>query len=247
MTCEAVISDWNGTLFKDIDEEAILRTIATDLARSYLPWHPLKIAHLLKVKQELESLNNKRMQDRGSDRVIEMFRIYNEKVIKDAPISLVNRSVEKYSNMRHVRDKIIHSALRPIAERHRAGLTTGILSAGYRYGIQMILKSAAYDDCFDFYEANPLEETDGKAIRFKLNVYKNKAEILQRLLKERNLEAKRVAYLGDGMDDTGCFELTGYPIVSFLTPEALKQQFAQQYKAFVPDDEAELMKYLKSI
>jgi len=36
--------------------------------------------------------------------------------------------------------------------------------------------------------------------------------------------------MGDAMEDVGCFEVIGHPIVSFLTPELLKQKFAQQYK-----------------
>jgi hypothetical protein len=41
--------------------------------------------------------------------------------------------------------------------------------------------------------------------------------------------------------------LIGYPIVSFLTTEVLKQKFAQEYKAFIPKDESDLARYLKNI
>jgi hypothetical protein len=30
MTCSAIICDWNGTLYKDIDEEAIVKAIIAD-------------------------------------------------------------------------------------------------------------------------------------------------------------------------------------------------------------------------
>ena len=53
--------------------------------------------------------------------------------------------------------------------------------------------------------------------------------------------------MGDSMDDAGCFELVGYPIVSFLSADALKKRFTLEYKAFIPKDEAELTGYLKSI
>ncbi len=137
--------------------------------------------------------------------------------------------------------------MRPIAEIHRDGTTTGILSAGYKYGIQMILKSAGYLDCFDFCEANLLDETEGRAIGFTLNIYKNKAERLSKLLKAKKLDIQRTAYLGDSLDDTGCFELVGHPIVSFLTPEGLKEKLAQKYEAFIPRDEIELASYLQHI
>ena len=247
MTLAAVICDWNGTLFKDVDEEAIIRALVSDIARSNIPWHPLRIMHLLKVKTELESLNTQRTRDLGSDRVMEIFRIYSEKIIKSVPMALVRYSVSKYARRPEVQDKVLRSVLRPVCECHHAGIITGILSAGYEYGIQTILHSVGYDGCFDFFEANRLMETGGKATVFNLNIYKNKADVLLRLLKEKNLAPKQVVYIGDSLDDTGCFELVGYPIVSFLTPEALKKRFALEYKAFVPKDEAELNSYLKSI
>ena len=111
----------------------------------------------------------------------------------------------------------------------------------------MILKSAEYGDCFDFYKANLLTETKDKAIGFTLSIYKNKADLLLNILKDRDLDPKKTAYMGDALEDVGCFELIGYPIVSFLTTEVLKQKFAQEYKAFIPKDESDLARYLKNI
>jgi phosphoserine phosphatase len=247
MTCSAIICDWNGTLYEDLDEESILRAIAFDVAKSYLPWHSFKLVRLLKTKRELEILNNMRSHNVESDRVNEIFQVYNEKVIKGVPVSLVHRSVQKYSRRPEVQDKLVHRALRPIAELHLEGVATGILSAGYGYGIRMILKYAGYNHCFDFYEANPLAESTGKAVGFALNIYRNKAEVLLRLLKEKNLDAATAAYVGDSLDDTGCFEAVGHPIVSFLSPAGLKEQFTRKFGAFIPKDEADLSRYLRSI
>jgi phosphoserine phosphatase len=247
MTCSAIICDWNGTLFEDIDEEAIVRAIIVELAKSYIPSHPFKFARLIKTKNDLETLRRKRNQGRENGRLVELLQSYSEKIIKGVPMSSVRRLVEKYSNRRDVQAKVVLKALRPVAERHRSGITTGILSAGYSYGIQMILKSAGYADCFDFYKANLLTETNDRAIGFTLSIYKNKAELLLNILKDRNLDPQKTAYMGDAMEDVGCFEVIGHPIVSFLTPELLKQKFAQQYKAFIPEDEADLARYLKNI
>jgi phosphoserine phosphatase len=247
MTCSAIICDWNGTLFEDIDEEAIVRAIIVELAKSYIPSHPFKFARLIKTKNDLETLRRKRNQGRENGRLVELLQSYSEKIIKGVPMSSVRRLVEKYSNRRDVQAKVVLKALRPVAERHRSGITTGILSAGYSYGIQMILKSAGYADCFDFYKANLLTETNDMAIGFTLSIYKNKAELLLNILKDRNLDPQKTAYMGDAMEDVGCFEVIGHPIVSFLTPELLKQKFAQQYKAFIPEDEADLARYLKNI
>jgi phosphoserine phosphatase len=243
----AIICDWNGTLFEDIDEEAIARAITVNLAKSYIPLHPFKLVRLVKTKNELENLNHGRNQSLESDEVTEIFRVYNKNIIKGVPMSLVRRLVIKYSNRRDVQNKVVYRVLRPIEEQHRKGITTGILSAGYSYGIQMILDAAGYSRSFDFYEANLLAESDGRAVGFTLAIYKNKAEQLLRLMKDRHLDPKRTAYLGDSLDDAGCFEVIGHPIVSFLTPEELKHRFAQKYGAFIPENESDLARYLQSI
>jgi beta-phosphoglucomutase-like phosphatase (HAD superfamily) len=160
MTCSAIICDWNGTLYEDIDEEAIVKAIIVDLAKSYIPSHPFKFVRLLKTKNDLETLRRKRNQGLENDRLVEMIQSYSEKIIKGVPMSLVRRLVEKYSNRRDVQDKVVFKVLRPVAECHRSGIITGILSAGYSYGIQMILRSAGYLNCFDFYKANILRETE---------------------------------------------------------------------------------------
>jgi phosphoglycolate phosphatase-like HAD superfamily hydrolase len=214
MTCSAIICDWNGTLFEDVDEEAIVKAIIVDLAKSYIPSHPFKFARLIKTKNELEMLNRKRKQGLGNDHIVEELQTYSEKLIKGVPMSLVRRLVEKYSNRRDVQNKVVFKVLRPIAERHRAGITTGILSAGYSYGIQMILKSAGYGDCFDFYEANILTETEDRAIGFTLSIYKNKADLLLKLMKDLDMDSQKTAYMGDSLDDAGCFEVIGHQVLA---------------------------------
>jgi phosphoglycolate phosphatase-like HAD superfamily hydrolase len=247
MTHSAIICDWNGTLYEDIDEEAIVKAIIVDLAKSYIPSHPFKFARLIRTKNELEIINRKRSQGLGNDRAVEALQAYSEKLIKGVPMSLVRHLVEKYSHRRDVQNKVVFKVLRPVAECHRAGITTGILSAGYSYGIQMILKSAGYGDCFDFYKANSLTESEDRAIGFSLSIYKNKADLLLKIMKDMDLDPHKTAYLGDSLDDAGCFEIIGHPIVSFLTPEVLKQKFAQEYRAFIPQDESDLARYLNNI
>jgi hypothetical protein len=61
----------------------------------------------------------------------------------------------------------------------------------------MILKSAGYLDCFDFYKANILTETEDKAVGFTFSIYKNKAELLLNILKDRDLDPKKTADIGD--------------------------------------------------
>ena len=93
MTCSAIICDWNGTLYKDIDEEAIVKAIIVDLAKSYIPAHPCKFVHLLKIKNELETLRRKRNQGLENGRLVEILQSDSEKIIKGVPMSSVRRLV----------------------------------------------------------------------------------------------------------------------------------------------------------
>jgi phosphoserine phosphatase len=246
MTCSAIISDWNGTLYRNADEEAFLRTLGMELAKRCVPGHPVRLIRLINAKKKLEGLILKNIES-DCDYVVDIYRVYNKEVIRGTPVSLIHRLVESYSGLPKVQNKIIHDMLRPISAMHQQGVVTGILSAGYKYGIQMTLKAACYDHCFDFCEANSLDENDGRAIGFTLDIYKNKTQKLIDLLDSKNIEAKKLVYIGDSSDDAGCFEIAGFPVVSFLTPDKLKEEFAKKYSTFIPQNEKDLEKYLKSL
>jgi phosphoglycolate phosphatase-like HAD superfamily hydrolase len=212
--------------------------------KASFPFHPLRMARILKARRELEELYIKARGNAETDFIRELFRIYNERIIEGIPVSLVLRSIEKYARKRQTQDKLEHRVLRPVRECHQAGKTTGIFSAGYGYGIEKILSAAGYAKSFDFIEADKLKENRGEAIAFGLDIYKRKPQFLLKLLQEKKIDPKRVAYLGDSEDDGGCFEIVGYPVAAFLTPDELKQRFALKYNAFVPKDEKDLANYL---
>jgi len=247
MACEAIICDWNGTITCDRDERPILSSIAVHIFKASIPCHPFRMAHILRARRELEALYRHKRQDADFDFVTEMFHIYNERILRGVPVAWIRRSVDDYAGRQETQEKLDRRILRPIDRRHRDGTTTGILSAGYRDGIQRVLKSVGYEHSFDFYQANLLEEESGKAIRLELDIYKNKSQLLLKLLRERDLDERDVVYVGDSDGDAGCFEIVGHPVVAFLTPEELKEWFAAKYDAFVPKDEAELAGYLSSL
>jgi phosphoserine phosphatase len=134
--------------------------------------------------------------------------------------------------------------LRLVKGFHGAGRTTGILSAGYRYGIERVLTVAGYRHHFDFCEADEFRCEDGRVIEFGLNIYGKKRQLLHKLLAERHLDAARVAYIGDSEDDEGCLETVGYPIAAFLAPDDFKLKCVQKYQAFAADSEDALRDYL---
>ena len=239
-----IICDWNGTLIEYPDERPVLENTARDVFKASFPFHPFRMARILRARRELEELHRRGRGKAEAAFIRELFRIYNERIIKGVPVPVILRSIEKYAHKPQTQAKLEYRVLRPIKECHQAGKATGIFSAGYGHGIERILAAAGYAECFDFIEADKLKENKGKAIEFGLNIYKKKPPLLLKLLQDRNIDASKVAYLGDSEDDEGCFEMVGYPVVAFLAPDELKQRFALKYRAFVPKDEKDLADYL---
>ena len=244
MSCETLISDWNGTLIEYRTEMRALERVGVDAFRASVPFHPLRALRILKARAKLRAIRHQGRPDTDFDLIKDMFSVFNQMVVSGLPTSVVQTSFDRYSNSAETQSRLDLRLLRLIKESHEAGKTTGILSAGYRYGIERVLTVAGYSHCFDFCRADEFRSKDGRVVEFGLNVYRNKPRLLQRLLSERHLEPAQVAYIGDSEDDEGCFEIVGYPIVAFLAPREFKDNCSQKYGAFVPDSESSLRNHL---
>jgi phosphoserine phosphatase len=240
-----LLCDWNGTLITDRDEKTILAYIARYTFKASIPFHPRRMASILSGKRALDALHDDDSHIKGDfDKVKITIDTYNDKMLRGVPVSLIHRSMERYARQRETLDKLDYHLLRVVEKCHQEGITTGVFSAGLKYGIESILGAAGYYNSFDIYTADSIEEDNGKAVRYGLTIYRRKPEVLLKLLGERNIPAHEVAYIGDSEDDTGCFEMVGYPVVSFLAPDELKERYARQYGAFVPEDEDDLLRFL---
>jgi len=246
MSIDAIICDWNGTLISYRDERHLLEGVALDVFRATLPFHPFRIVRILRARKQLEALHTEGRSDAGLDFVRAMFSVYNDRVINGTPVSVIHRSIGKYAASPQTQRALDLRVLRTIRHYHQAGTITGILSAGYGYGIERVLTAAGYYRYFDFCKANLIREHKGKVTEFCLALYQRKHEALLELLSERSLDAGRVAYIGDSEDDEGCFQMVGHPILAFLSPNGLKERYARDYNAFVPENEHDLLTYLKS-
>jgi len=244
MACEALISDWNGTLIEYRTEMPALEHVGVDAFRASIPFHPLRVLRILKARAQLQALRRQGRSETDFDFIKEMFGVFNQMVVSGLPTSVVHDSFERYANNAETQSRLDLRLLRLIKEFHEAGRTTGILSAGYRHGIERVLTVAGYRYCFDFCEADEFRTENGRVIEFGLNVYRNKPRLLLGHLAERHLDARRVAYIGDSEDDEGCFEIVGHPIVAFLAKHNFKVKCAQKYRAFVPIGESSLRDYL---
>jgi phosphoglycolate phosphatase-like HAD superfamily hydrolase len=244
MACEALISDWNGTLIEYRTEMPALERVGVDAFRSSIPFHPLRALRILKARGQIRAIRRQGRVETDFAFVKDMFGVFNQKVASGLPASVVMASFDGYARSPETRSRLDLRLLRLIKESHEAGKTTGILSAGYRYGIERVLTVAGYRQHFDFCEADGFRTEKGRVIEFGLSIYRNKPKLLNRLLAERHLQAAQVAYIGDSEDDEGCFEIVGYPVVAFFAPDEFKDRCAQKYKAFVPGSESSLRDYL---
>lgn len=242
-----IICDWNGTITTDRDEKPILEDIAVNLLRASIPFHPVRLIGLLRIRKRLENLYQERRQNSSFDFVKEIYRIYNQEVISGISLSFIQESVSRYAKNPRTQAKLDPRILKPVRQRHQAGKTTGILSSGYEDGIAKILRVAGYEDAFDFIQANPLKHSSKKAEVFLLNIYKNKQRVLLRLFQDKRLTESHAVYIGDSQDDEGCFEVVTYPVVAFLASDDFKQRCASKYGAFVPESENNLREYLERI
>jgi phosphoglycolate phosphatase-like HAD superfamily hydrolase len=244
MACEALISDWNGTLIQYQTEMPALERVGVDAFRASIPFHPLRALRILKARAQLRALRRQERPDTDFDFIKDMFGVFNRMVVSGLPTSVVQASFDRYAKSAETQSRLDLRLLRLIKESHEAGMTTGILSAGYRYGIKRVLTVAGYLQYLDFCEADEFRRENGRVVEFSLNIYRNKPKLLRGLLTERHLEASRVAYIGDSEDDEGCFEMVGFPIVAFLAPDDFKGKCSRKYGAFVPDSESSLRNHL---
>ena len=244
MSCEAMISDWNGTLIGYRTEMPVLERVGVDAFRASIPFLPLRTLRILRARAQLRALRRQGRPETDFDFIKDMFSVFNRMVVSGLPTSVVQASFERYANNAETQSRLDLRLLRLARDFHEAGKTTGILSAGYRQGIEKVLRVAGYRQYFDFCEADEFRTEDGRVLEFGLNIYRNKPKLLQRLLAERHLEAGSTAYVGDSEDDEGCFEIVGYPLVAFFAPDEFKDKCSRKYGAFVPDSESSLRDHL---
>ena len=182
MACEALISDWNGTLIEYRTEMPALERVGVDAFRASIPFHPLRALRILKARAQLRAIRRQGRPETDFDFIKEMFGIFNRMVVSGLPTSVVQASFERYANNAETQSRLDLRLLRLIRESHDAGKTTGILSAGYRYGIERVLTVAGYRHCFDFCEADEFRTRRRQSHRVRAEHLQEQAQAASRRL-----------------------------------------------------------------
>lgn len=252
MPYKAIVSDWNGTLFEhptdEVQNKKLAYAVLDDAKRAVLNgriWRVGDIVKLLKAKGELK----RRLQQYydGEGHLWEVYEPFNENILRGRPVSFVNGVIDEYA--RESRDKVDDRVVRPIQTVHEDGKSTGILSVSYNYSIRRILEETGYSGVFDDIVAHTLETDGDRVVGLTLGIYERKPEVLRtEFFGKRGLRENDTIYLGDSEDDEPIAEIlaSGNFVVPFFASDEFKQRLASRYKAFVPESEDDLLKYLNS-
>ncbi len=247
-----IVSDWNGTLTSSTEEASnkkIGYRMKDDTLRAVSHGQVWKIPRLLKLldakKKTEEALA---AYNRGEVPLSDVYEPFNS-AIEGAPVDYINEIVDEFA--RETVWRVDGRLLRPIAALHEKGSRTGILSVAYRGVIKRTLAEAGYRYMFDHIVANSLERTaNDRAIGFTLDIYERKGEAMKdEFFDTHGFRPEETIYLGDDLKDDGpVADLLppGHFVVPFLATDDVKQEFAAKRKAFVPESEADLQRYLEA-
>jgi phosphoglycolate phosphatase-like HAD superfamily hydrolase len=250
MPYKAIVSDWNGTL-TSTSEEALNKRIGYtafgDTKREVYHGHVEKLPALGKlIVAKILTERNLRDYKRGKRHLRDVYKAFNFG-LRGQSAEYINRIVDEFASQ--TSGLVDERILRPIKDVHLQGKFTGILSVAYERIIKRSLEEAGYPDVFDDIVANTLQTDGDKVIGLTLEIYERKPEVLRTEFFEKGgLRENDTLYLGDSEDDEPIAEILipGNFIVPFLATDEFKQRVSSKHKAFVPENEEDLLKYLKS-
>lgn len=249
---EAIVCDWNKTLFKDAHESEFFTGLIKKVAFSFPNYLNLrKLYQALEARRICREIYSKylinRVVSRQEDRARffgKIIEVLNNRVIEGTPSSLLKTYVEEYA-IGALR-RLDWDLLNCLATVHRKYSTPVlIISSGCATAIKRTLELAKFP--FESVIANDFEMKDDKLIsRFNWAIYGNKGLILQSILRQKGLSLDEVAFIGDDWEDRDCFRMAKFPIVSFYADENSRARLVEYLNVFAPRSAIELESFLLS-
>ena len=250
MATKLIVLDWNGTLFRTLDDRVLVRHLAKAVlgaaARQVLRGRLGALAvfggfALGRVAYE----RAKKRYDRGEIGLAELVEPFNRSILHGAPLILIERAVDAYG-AQHA-SLLDERMLQPLSEAHARGSGLVIYSAAYDRGIRAVLDAAGLGGAFDELVCNTLEREDGRALGLTARYRDDKAgDFKTEFLDRRGWSPSGITYAGDTFVDEPIAGLLprGHFIVPLLAPDAFKEHMSAAYGAFVPESPDELSAYL---
>ena len=252
MAAKLIVLDWNGTLFRTLDDRVLVRHLAKAVlgaaARQVLRGRLGALVvfggfALGRVAYE----RAKKRYDRGEIGLAELVEPFNRS-LRGAPLSLIERATDVYG-AQHA-SLLDERMLQPLSEAHARGSRLVIYSAAYDRGIRAVLHAAGLGGTFEELVCNTLEQEDGRALGLTARYRDDKAgDFKAEFVDRRGWSPSGIVYAGDNAADELIAELLppGRFIVPFLAPDAFKEHMSAGYGAFVPESTDELSAYLRTM
>ena len=253
MPVDLIVSDWNGTLLDQPDDEAFNRRLAyakvgaaVRAALRGRVWRLRDVAAAVRTKRSMERLVAGYRAGRNT--LAELYAVYNLGVVSGLPVPFVEAVADAYArDIAPLADRRMLTALRTA---HDHGASIVVLSAAYERGIALTLRACGYDDIVDEVVANVLE-TDGAAARgFTTRYREGKAEAFAGLfIERRGHDPARIVYMGDGTVDEPIAGLLppGHFVVPLLAADSFRRRMEADHGAFAPDTDRELVAHLRGL
>ena len=253
MATKLIVLDWNGTLFRTLDDRVLVRHLAKAVlgaaARQVLRGRLGALAvfggfALGRVAYE----RAKKRYDRGEIGLAELVEPFNRTILRGAPLSLIEGAADAYG-ARHA-SLLDQRMLQPLSEAHARGSRLIIYSAAYDRGIRAVLDASELGGVFEELVCNTLEQEDGRALGLTARYRDDKAgDFEAEFVDRRGWSPSGTVYAGDNAADEPIAELLprGRFIVPFLAPDAFKEHMSAGYGAFVPESTDELSAYLRTM
>jgi len=249
MLDKAIISDWGSTLFPsdDVTKKLCYAVLSDSAKQVFLKgkiWELLDFAKLLRV--DIELYKKIQQYKDGKRHLREVWEPLNSYFLQGRPVAFIDSVIDEFA--RESAHKIDGRVVRPIRAVH-PDYKTGILSSSYGYSIERILEEAGYSDVFDHIVASRIEKDGDRAIGFTLEIYERKPEIMEEVFfRKHGFRPEGTYYLGNDLkDDSPVADILpgGNFIVPFNVSDGKKETFASKYRAFVPENEKDLLDYLQ--
>ena len=247
MSYKTIVSDWNGTLFEPPTDEELNKEIGyAILADAKKHWKIGKILGLLRAKKKLK--RRLALYKQGTIPLSRVYEPFNENVVRGTSTDIMEVATCYFA--RENKDRIDGRILRPIETMKKGGKGTAILSSSYDYSIRRLLHESDFRYLFDDEDiiANILETDGDIAVGFTLDLHDNKTDRFRKeFFEKRGLKHEDIIYLGDGPQDDLVAEYLprGNFIVPFFATDDFKQNMSGVHDAFIPENEEDLLNYLK--
>lgn len=231
--------DWNGTLTRSLYEKEFFNALLFDVLR-HQP-QPLRFAlSLLRLKLRVSKRIPRPNRLSVHAQQDALNHVLRRRVSKEQLAEFLERRAAGESAWAEC-DREFLFGLRRLRASH--DLCLGLISSGCLQNIELALSVAELQ--VDFLHANSLSVTESGRLRFELDIFENKASLLQEELQKRDIPPRDVAYISDDEHDLDCLRLVGVPIVAPLAQPDARENLKERVNAFCPSTHLELLQFLE--